>query len=83
MALRGLGPISGPLSFLMRETMLPEGQATARPSSWCAGASVGHHHRVEYRHDESQDDKGLPADQGKKTLAGQDIIGFEATYLFN
>ncbi len=37
--------------------------------------------RLEYRHDESS--KGVFEAQGGKALAGQDIAGFEFTYLFN
>jgi len=39
--------------------------------------------RVEYRHDESSKDDIFPADNGKKALAGQDIVAVEFTYVFN
>ena len=38
--------------------------------------------RAEYRHDESSKKDVFPADTNK-LLAGQDILGFEFTYLFN
>jgi hypothetical protein len=38
--------------------------------------------RLEYRHDES-DKKPFAADDGKKVLAGQDMVGFEVSYVFN
>jgi hypothetical protein len=39
--------------------------------------------RLEYRHDESDENRTFEAGSRGKLLSGQDIVGFEFTYLFN